>query len=186
MANNETATAKTRDSRVIDITMTAVFAALTFVATFFIKIGIPATSGYVHPGDAVVILCGIFLGRKRGFLAAGIGSCLADLLGGYAVYVAPTFFIKAFVAFFAAMIFEYVVKLLKKAGKTNTIPAAVLAGLSDIILVPLGYFAFESFVYGIGGAAASLLANLGQAVFGLVLASLLYPVLNRALAGLRS
>lgn len=186
MAENEAAVKKTSDSKVVGIAMTAVFAALAFVTTFYTKFPIPATSGYVHLGDTIVLLCGIFLGKKKGFLAAGIGSCLADLIGGYMVYVAPTFVIKGFVAFFAAMIFEYAVKLLKKAGKTNYIVAAVLAGLSDIILVPLGYFVFESFIYGIGGAAASLLANLGQAAFGLVVASLLYPVLNRALAAIRS
>lgn len=186
MTHSEEAVKKTSDSRVSDLAITAVFAALAFVTTFYTKIPIPATSGYVHLGDAIVILCGIFLGKKKGFLAAGIGSCLADLLGGYMIYVAPTFVIKGFVAFFAAIVFEYVVRLLRKAGRTVYIPAAVLAGLSDIILVPLGYFVFESFIYGIGGAAASLLANLGQAAFGLAVATVLYPVLNRALAAIRS
>lgn len=183
---SEAAVKKTSDSRVLDIALTAVFAALTFVATYFIKVPIPATSGYVHPGDAIVILCGIFLGKKKGFLATGIGSCLADLLGGYMIYVAPTFVIKAFVAFFAAMIFEYTVKLLKKSGKKSFVPAAILAGLADIILVPLGYFAFETVIYGFAAAAAGMLPNLGQAAFGLVVAALLYPLINRALAGLRN
>ena len=64
------------------IVMTALFAALACVATMSIRIPTPGTSGYIHPGDAIVILSGIILGPAYGFLAAGIGSCMADLLGG--------------------------------------------------------------------------------------------------------
>ena len=69
------------------IVMTALFAALACVATMSIRIPTPGTSGYIHPGDAIVILAGIILGPAYGFLAAGIGSCLADLLGGYFVWL---------------------------------------------------------------------------------------------------
>ena len=79
--------------------MCALFAALACVATMSIRIPTPGTGGYIHPGDAVVILCGIFLGPAEAFLAAGIGSCMADLLGGYFIYVPITFVIKGLVAF---------------------------------------------------------------------------------------
>ena len=77
------------------LVMCALFAALACVATMSIRIPTPATGGYIHPGDAVVILCGIFMGPAEAFLAAGIGSCMADLLGGYFIYVPITFIIKA-------------------------------------------------------------------------------------------
>ena len=44
------------------LVMCALFAALACVATMSIRIPTPATGGYIHPGDAVVILCGIFMG----------------------------------------------------------------------------------------------------------------------------
>ncbi len=65
-----------------EIVLTALFAALACVATMVIRIPTPATSGYIHPGDAIVILCGLILGPRYGFLAAGLGSCAADLFGG--------------------------------------------------------------------------------------------------------
>jgi len=68
------------------LVMCALFAALACVATMSIRIPTPATGGYIHPGDAVVILCGIFMGPAEAFLAAGIGSCMADLLGGYYIH----------------------------------------------------------------------------------------------------
>lgn len=42
--------------------MTALFAALACVATMSIRIPTPGTGGYIHPGDAIVILAGIILG----------------------------------------------------------------------------------------------------------------------------
>ena len=56
------------------LVMCALFAALACVATMSIRIPTPATGGYIHPGDAVVILCGIFIGPAEAFLAAGIGA----------------------------------------------------------------------------------------------------------------
>ena len=65
--------------------MTALFAALACVATMSIRIPTPGTGGYIHPGDAIVILAGIILGPVYGMLAGGIGSALSDLIGGYFV-----------------------------------------------------------------------------------------------------
>lgn len=41
--------------------MTALFAALACVATMSIRIPTPGTGGYIHPGDAIVILSGVVL-----------------------------------------------------------------------------------------------------------------------------
>ena len=86
------------------IIMSALFAALACVATMSIRIPTPGTGGYIHPGDAVVILSGIVLGPLWGLLAGGIGSALADLLGGYFIYVPITFIIKGMVALTAGLI----------------------------------------------------------------------------------
>ena len=46
--------------------LAALFAALSCVATMSIRIPTPGTSGYIHPGDAIVILSGIILGPVWG------------------------------------------------------------------------------------------------------------------------
>lgn len=182
MKNNESQLELTStDSRTYALALSAVFAALTFVGTFFIKFPIYGTSGYVHPGDAMVILCGVFLGKKKGFFAAGIGSALADLIGGYGVYIPATFVIKAVTALLAAVIFEFVSTRFAGKGKKGILAAVILAGLSDIICVPLGYLLFETVLYGFPAAAASALPNLGQAATGLVLATVLFPLVDKAL-----
>ena len=151
--------------------LAALFAALSCVATMSIRIPTPGTGGYIHPGDAIVILSGVILGPVWGFLAGGIGSAMSDLIGGYFVYVPITFVIKGLVALAAGLLYQ-------KVGKTqkSRYTAVVLGGIADIILVAGGYFVCEYFIYG-AGAAASIPANIIQGVGGLVISCILYPIL---------
>jgi uncharacterized membrane protein len=154
------------------IIMAALFAALACVATMSIRIPTPGTSGYIHPGDAIVILSGVILGPVWGLLAGGIGSAMADLLGGYFIYVPITFVIKGLVAFVSGMIYQKI----GKDSKSRYI-AVILGGVVDIIFVAGGYFLCEAPMYTIAGAAASVPANLVQGTAGLVIAAVLYPIL---------
>ena len=151
--------------------LAALFAALSCVATMSIRIPTPGTGGYIHPGDAIVILCGVILGPMWGFLAAGIGSCMSDLLGGYLMYVPITFVIKGLVAFSSAFAYQ-------KLGKTekSRYLGVSAGGILDIIFVAGGYFICEYFMYG-AGAFSSIPANLIQGVSGLILSLVLYPIL---------
>ena len=163
------------DKRTEQLVLTAVFAALTFVATVLVRIPVPGGTGYVHIGDALVILCGIFLGKKRGFLAAGIGSCLADLLAGYVIYIPVTFVIKGVVALLCAIAFAHLGK-----NAHNKKFALVSCGIIDIIIVAGGYALFETFAYGAGAAIPGILPNVGQGCVGLVLGCILYPIVRKA------
>lgn len=151
--------------------LSALFAALSCVATMSIRIPTPGTGGYIHPGDAIVILSGVILGPVWGFFAGGIGSALSDLIGGYFVYVPITFVIKGLVALVTGHLYQ-------KIGKTqkSRYVAVVLGGVADIILVAGGYFVCEYFIYG-AGAAASIPANIIQGIGGLVISCILYPIL---------
>lgn len=151
--------------------LAALFAALSCVATMSIRIPTPGTSGYIHPGDAIVILSGVILGPVWGFLAGGIGSALSDLIGGYFIYVPITFVIKGLVALAAGLLYQKVGK-----NQKSRYIAVILSGVADIILVAGGYFVCEFFIYG-AGAAASIPANIIQGVGGLVISCILYPIL---------
>lgn len=69
--------------------------ALVFISTFSVRIPVPFTQGYIHAGDSMIFIAAILLGWKYGALAGGIGSALADIVGGYAMWALPTFIIKA-------------------------------------------------------------------------------------------
>ena len=161
------------NSNLKKIIMTALFAALACVATMSIRIPTPGTGGYIHPGDAIVILAGIILGPVYGMLAGGIGSALSDLIGGYFMYVPVTFVIKGLIALVAGLIYE-------KIGKTqkSRYIAVILGGIADIILVAGGYFLCESTFLGYGpGAIASVPANIIQGIGGLIISCILYPII---------
>lgn len=151
--------------------LAALFAALSCVATMSIRIPTPGTGGYIHPGDAIVILSGVILGPVWGFLAGGIGSALSDLIGGYFIYVPITFVIKGLVALASGLLYQKVGK-----NQKSRYIAVILGGVADIILVAGGYFVCEFFIYG-AGAAASIPANIIQGIGGLVISCILYPIL---------
>lgn len=151
--------------------LAALFAALSCVATMSIRIPTPGTGGYIHPGDAIVILSGVILGPVWGFLAGGIGSALSDLIGAYFIYVPITFVIKGLVALAAGLLYQKVGK-----NQKSRYIAVILGGVADIILVAGGYFVCEFFIYG-AGAAASIPANIIQGIGGLVISCILYPIL---------
>ena len=66
------------------VVLAALMAALACVATMIIKIPSPL-KGYLNLGDCVVLAAGWILSPAYAFLAAGIGSALADLFSGYVI-----------------------------------------------------------------------------------------------------
>ncbi len=141
------------------VALAGVFAALIFVAT---ELHIPTALGYIHLGDGVILYCGYAIGPAA-FLPAAIGSALADLIAGYAVYIAPTFIIKGLMGAFAGFL------LMKHKG----IVIRILAFLGAELIMLSGYFLFESFMYGLTAAQGAIVMNLIQAGAGIAMAFLL-------------
>lgn len=160
------------NKRLKKIIISALFAALTFCATFVVKIPTP-TGGYVHLGDSIVLLSGWLLGPVFGTLAAALGSALSDLLGGYPTYILPTFIIKGLMAFLAWCI-------LKLLPRRNFVFTAV-SGIVGCIVMVSGYYLVEAVFlgYGFAGALVSVVPNIVQGVFGAVSATLLYGIFEK-------
>jgi len=159
-------------SKLIKLVMGALFAALTCVATIVIVIPSPM-GGYVHPGDSMVLLGAFLLGPAWGAIAAGLGSALADVILGYAVYAPGTLVIKGAMALLSGF-------LLRKLGGSRPVAAAFLASLSGAVLMVLGYFLYSSVLLGYGwGALADVPGNCVQGVFGCAAGSALYLALSK-------
>lgn len=155
------------------IVLTALMAALSYVATTIIRI--PTVGGYTNLGECVCLLSGLILGPWYGFVGAGLGSALSDLLAGYAHYVPGTFVIKGLVALIAAFMVR---PLLKKGEKIPFWKLAALELPSELVMVA-GYFGYKALILGKGlAAAASIPNNLVQAAVGIVLSVLLYTALS--------
>ena len=75
------------------ITLTAIFAAMTYVLTAFLHI--PTAKGYIHIGDAVIFIAACILPKPYAAASAAIGASLSDALSGYWIWVPATMLIKA-------------------------------------------------------------------------------------------
>lgn len=153
--------------------LTALLAALTSVATLVISIPSP-TGGFFNLGDSIILLTAFSLPPIYAMAAAGIGSALADLWLGYALYAPATLGIKATMALAAALIFAKA----EKSGRRIT-GAAVGSLAAEGIMVG-GYFLYETVLYGAKAAFGNvLLTNLPQGAVGLVGGVALFAALDR-------
>lgn len=146
-----------------NIVVAGLMAALVTVGTMLIQIP-SGISGYVHLGDSMVYFAGIMFGPILGGLAAGLGSFLADMLSGYAVYAIPTFIIKALDAATIALIYKMISG--KTESATRKMTAYVIAFLGGTMVMVSGYFLFETFMYGIEGAIVAIIPNFFQGTIG--------------------
>lgn len=154
------------------IVFSALLASLVCVATMIIKIPSPL-KGYINLGDCVVLLSGWILSPVYGFLAAGVGSGLADIFSGYAVYAPATFIIKGIMAIAAYFAF----KLMNKS--LPALPSRIISGtISEIVMVG-GYFLFEGFLYGFIPSAVNIPPNVMQGVAGLILGVVLIRIFEK-------
>lgn len=148
------------------------FAALVCVATMLIKIPSPL-NGYLNLGDCIVLLCAWILSPFYGFLAAGIGSALADLFSGYIAYAPATFAIKGLMALVAYGLFKALSK------KMKALPSRIFAGIAAELVMILGYFVFEGFLYGFVPSLVNIPANAIQGAAGLILGVILIKLFEK-------
>ena len=134
------------------IVITALMAAMVCVATMIIKIPSPM-KGYLNIGDCIVLLCGWLLSPGYGFVAAGLGSALADMFSGYITYAPATFLIKGSMALIAFACF----KLMNK--RLGRLPSQIIGAVLAEMVMVFGYFVFEGFMYGFVPSAVNIPAN---------------------------
>lgn len=148
---------------------TALLTALCCVATMVIPIPTP-TGGYLNAGDIVVVFSALLAGPLYGGIAAGLGSGLADLFVGYALYAPGTLLIKAGAAVIAGLIFR---ATKRKFG------SALGGAICGELFMVLGYFVFEAVFLGYGmAAAAEIIGNVMQGTAGIAGGVALYYALH--------
>ena len=154
--------AKTKARSKLRITaLCGIFAALVFTGT---QLRIPTAIGYINLGDGVILIASYFIGPAA-FFPGAIGSALSDLIAGYPMYIAPTFFIKGLMGLVAALI------MTKAHGKkASGLVVRLIACVAAELIMVAGYFVFEALYYEVAAAVGSVLFNLFQAGIAIVLA----------------
>jgi len=154
------------------IVMAALMAALACTATMVIKIPSPL-KGYLNLGDCIVLVAGWILSPAYGFLAAGLGSALADVFSGYVTYAPATFAIKGLMALIAF----YGFKLLSR--KFGNYASEIISGAAAETVMILGYFMFEGVLYGFIPSAVNIPANGVQGAAGLIIGVMLMRIFEK-------
>ena len=153
--------------KVVNMVMMGLMTCLVIVSTMFIKIPIPMTQGYVHLGDSMIFLAVLILGKKNGSLAAGVGSAMGDILGGYAMWAPWTLVIKFVMGWILGSFVEHF-------EKKGTIVGMAVAGIE----MTAGYYVASSLMYGSWIVTlADIPWNIGQFAVGMMIAGVLYEAL---------
>lgn len=122
------------------LVLTAIFSAMVYVLTAFVKI--PTHQGYIHVGDGIIYLAAAILPLPYAMLTGAVGAGLSDYLSGYPMWVLPTVIIKALsvVAF-------------KSAGHSIITRRNIIALVPAVIFCIGGYYLAAVMLYGDWGAA---------------------------------
>ena len=155
------------------VVMSAMLASLTCVATMIIKIPTPL-HGYANLGDCIVLLSAFLMPVSYGFCAAAIGSALADVLSGYAMYAPATFIIKGLMVIAVYFIYKQFAK-----NDKNKLLGKIISGFVAEVVMVAGYFVFEGFLYGFEASLVNIPANAMQGIVGLIMGILLINVFEK-------
>ena len=181
-----TSTRETRGSKTFRICFIGLMAAIVFVVNY---LRIPFMGTQLHMTNALCVLCGLLFGPGAGFLAAGLGSGLYDIVAGWGAECVITFINKGAIALVAGLI-AYQAGRSEKLGRAEQariIIGSVLGALAYVALYMLKTFVFGQLVDGltfdavIAKMLTKLPGSLMNAVFAFIVAPILLGTLKPAL-----
>jgi uncharacterized membrane protein len=152
------------------IALVAILSAVTIVLTLAVRIPFAPTRGYFTLADVGVYFASFAFGPVIGFVTGGLGTGLADVLGGYAHFAIWSFLIHGLQGLVAGLL-----------GYRRGLPGMLAGWIAGGAIMVVGYFTVEYFLYGLGPAAGEAVTiNLPQVAIGGLVALLLVLAVRRA------
>ena len=167
---------KMRDKKTKELCLKGMLTALVALCTIAIRVPVPATNGYIHLGDSMILLSGVLFGWEYGLVAGGLGSALADVLGGYAHWAPFTLVIKALMG-------ALIGKLAKYDGTEHAFVSLrnVAASAVGLLWMIVGYLLAGTVLEGsFAVSLTSVPSNGVQAVGGFIIFAVLGYALDKA------
>jgi len=157
-------------------------AAIVFVVNY---LRIPFMGTQLHMTNALCVLCGLLFGPGAGFMAAGIGSGLYDIVAGWGAECIITFINKGAIALVAGWIGYASARREPQTSMDHAriIIASVLGALIYVALYMLKTFVFGQLVDGLtlDAVTAKMLTKLPGSMINAVFAFIVAPILHGAL-----
>lgn len=155
------------------IGLIAAMTAVTIVFTLWVRIPFPLTRGYVSLADVAIYFASFAFGPLVGGFAGGVGTGMADMIGGYILWAPLSLVIHGLQGVAAGWF-----------ARKGTLPMILLGWLVGAVIMVAGYFIAGAVMYGVGPASVELLGNTGQVVVGGLGGALLYYAVKKAFPSL--
>jgi len=187
-----------KNDKVYKLVLTALMAALCYVAFTYLKIPIPTFGGdYValHIGNAFCVLAALLLGGVYGGIAGSLGMTIADLLDPVYITSAPkTFILKLCIGLIAGFVAHKIAHITEEHDGRYIFKWSLIASIAglgfNVIMDPIvGYF-YKNFILGVQSDAAKIMSTWAagvtfmNAVAGTIVVVAVYiavrPVLKKA------
>jgi uncharacterized membrane protein len=141
------------------IALVAVMSALVLALTY-IRVAQTPPGGYIHLGDIAINFAALAFGPLVGAVAGGVGTGLADVIGGYPLFAIASLIVHGLQGYVVGRVAH---------GKTDWLSMA-LAVIGGGAVVVVGYFIAEATFLGFGPAVAlqEVPWNIVQEVVGAV------------------
>lgn len=158
-------------SPAIRMSILAVTTALVAVFTIAIRIPTPL-GGYVSLCDVAVTFVSYTFGPITGLIAGGLGTAIADLVGGFGQWAPVSFVVHGLEALIIALIVRI---------NPDSLFYRIISAIVAVVIVAGGYFLLTgAFLVGFGAALPEIPANIVQAAVGVLLGLPLSLSVNKA------
>lgn len=177
-----------RNTNIMKLAETAIFAALCYVTFTFLQIKIPMPGGdatSLHIGNAFCVLAALILGGGYGGIAGAIGMTIADIMDPVYIVSAPkTFVLKLCIGLITGLVAHCIAHINESSDRKYVLKWSILASVAglgfNVIADPLvGYF-YKQIILGQPQQMAEVLAKWStattfvNAVISVVLVGFLY------------
>ena len=175
-----------KKNAVLKLSITALMAALCYVAFTFLQIKIPTPVGYTsfHLGNTFCVLGALLLGGLPGGIAGAIGMGIGDILDPVYIAVAPkTIILKLGIGIVTGLVAHKVLKINTKSGKELKKDVVLASGagmLFNCVGEPLFSYLYYLVILGNSEKAITYLAlakfvtTFINAILAIIIASILY------------
>ncbi|MGE7751607.1 ECF transporter S component [Lysinibacillus fusiformis] len=162
-------------TKTFDLVITAILAALVFVATMFINLKLPfGQGGLIHLGTSMLFISAILFGPKKGALAGAIGMGLFDIVGGWLIWAPTTIISRALQGFIVGNI------AWSKGYKGDHIGLNILGAVVSMPVMIAVYYIGQAIMFNSWIAPlASIPGDIIQNVVGLIIAIPVCVVLKK-------
>ncbi|MCH3976190.1 MAG: ECF transporter S component [Bacilli bacterium] len=152
-----------QNSTVRKMTLIALLAAVTYLATAFLRVPYAGNQGYLNFGDAIILFAACFIDPIAGGIVGIIGAGLADFTFGYIQFLPFTIVIKFVMGLVAGFFYRYGKGFFRYIGIV----------ISSLFMV-IGYaFAYYLLYGGWGAVVAYSPFDIVQAVAAIIMSLIL-------------